>query len=67
MIAYRFLTGDDDASFCHRVTEALSRGWKLHGAPIYVHDPVRGAMRCGQTVIKEIEGDYAPGMNLSDL
>jgi hypothetical protein len=24
---YRYLTGPDDASFCHRVSEALSRGW----------------------------------------
>ena len=25
----RYLTGPDDASFCHRVSEALSRGWVL--------------------------------------
>jgi len=30
---YRYLTGPDDASFCHRVTEALSRGWLLYGRP----------------------------------
>ncbi len=26
---YRYLTGPDDAVFCHRVSEALSRGWVL--------------------------------------
>ncbi len=29
MKAYRYLTGKDDASFCHRVTDALNRGWQL--------------------------------------
>lgn len=28
---YRYLTGPDDASFCHRVSEALSQGWVLYG------------------------------------
>jgi hypothetical protein len=26
---YRYLTGPDDAAFCHRVSEALSQGWQL--------------------------------------
>ena len=26
MKAYRFLTGDDDAAFCHKVTQALNLG-----------------------------------------
>jgi hypothetical protein len=30
---YRFLTGPDDASFCHRVTAALNNGWNLFGSP----------------------------------
>ena len=30
---YRFLTGDDDSKFCHKVTEALSNGWELYGSP----------------------------------
>lgn len=30
---YRYLTGPDDASFCHRVSEALSLGWSLYGQP----------------------------------
>jgi hypothetical protein len=30
---YRLLTGVDDAAFCHRVSEALSLGYVLYGAP----------------------------------
>ncbi|MPQ71055.1 MULTISPECIES: DUF1737 domain-containing protein [unclassified Pseudomonas] len=30
---YRVLTGPDDASFCHRVRDALSMGYALHGSP----------------------------------
>lgn len=30
---YRLLTGPDDAAFCHRVSEALSLGYQLHGSP----------------------------------
>ncbi|WDG55401.1 DUF1737 domain-containing protein [Pseudomonas chlororaphis] len=30
---YRVLTGPDDASFCHRVSDALKMGYVLHGAP----------------------------------
>ncbi|MFN3501353.1 MAG: DUF1737 domain-containing protein, partial [Allorhizobium sp.] len=29
MKVYRFLTGPDDSSFCHRVTDALNKGWEL--------------------------------------
>ena len=30
---YRILTGPDDAAFCHRVSEALALGYRLHGSP----------------------------------
>jgi hypothetical protein len=30
---YRLLTGTDDASFCHRVSEALAMGYELYGSP----------------------------------
>ncbi len=30
---YRVLTGPDDATFCRRVSEALSLGYKLYGSP----------------------------------
>jgi len=31
--AYRLLTGPDDASFCHRVSETLALGYELYGSP----------------------------------
>jgi hypothetical protein len=67
MIAYRFLTEDDTSAFCHKVTEALSKGWVLHGPPTYAFDAARGVMRCGQAVTKEVPGDYDPGMKLGQL
>jgi hypothetical protein len=30
---YRVLTGPDDDTFCHRVSEALDLGYELHGGP----------------------------------
>jgi len=30
---YRLLTGPDNASFCHRVSEAIAIGYKLYGSP----------------------------------
>lgn len=30
---YRLLTGPDDAAFCHRVSDALTLGYKLYGPP----------------------------------
>lgn len=67
MKLYRFLSGPDDASFCHKVSAALDRGWQLHGSPTYAFDAANGAMRCGQAVVKEIEGkDYDPAMKLSE-
>jgi hypothetical protein len=35
---YRLLTGPDDAKFCHRVSEALSLGYKLYGSPSATFD-----------------------------
>jgi hypothetical protein len=67
MKLYRFLTGPDDASFCHRVTDALNKGWELHGAPQYSFDVNKQTMQCGQAVIKTVKGkDYTPDMKLSD-
>ncbi|MEE4118167.1 MAG: DUF1737 domain-containing protein [Paracoccaceae bacterium] len=68
MRAYRFLTGVDDAAFCHKVTAALARGWQLHGGPAYAFDAARGVMVCGQAVVKDVPGiDYAPDLELRDL
>jgi hypothetical protein len=67
MRAYRFLTEDDTSAFCHKVTEALSKGWDLHGPPTYAYDARRGVMRCGQAVVKDVEGTYAPDLKLGQL
>jgi hypothetical protein len=64
MRLYRFLTEDDTAAFCHKVSEALSKGWELHGVPSYAFDASRGVMRCGQAVTKEVEGTYSPDLKL---
>ncbi|MCT8999275.1 DUF1737 domain-containing protein [Chelativorans intermedius] len=67
MRLYRFLTGPDDSSFCHKVTAALNKGWLLHGGPTYAFDAKTQTMRCGQAVYKEVEGvDYTPEMKLGD-
>ena len=35
---YRLLTGPDDDSFCHRVSDALALGYRLHGSPVATFD-----------------------------
>lgn len=67
MRAYRLLTEEDTAAFCHKVTAALANGWELHGSPAYAHDPATGKMRCAQAVVKDVVGDYTPEMKLGDL
>jgi len=67
MLAYRILTDDDTSAFCHKVTAALSKGWQLYGGPTYAYDASRGVMRCGQAVIKDVEGEYDPEMKLGQL
>lgn len=68
MQAYRLLTGEDDAAFCHKVTAALNAGWVLHGSPAYAFDARTGVMRCAQAVAKDVPGtEYDPGMKLGAL
>ena len=68
MKAYRYLTGKDDAAFCHRVTQALNNGWQLYGQPTLTFDQKRGEVICGQVITKQIEGrSYAPDVDLSKL
>ena len=67
MKAYRFLTEDDTSAFCHKVTEALSKGWELFGDPQYAYDATAGVMRCGQAVVKDVEGPYDPDKKLGQL
>ena len=67
MRLYRFLSGPDDASFCHKVTAALNKGWHLYGSPTYSWDAEAKAMRCGQAVVKEVDGvEYSQEMKLGD-
>jgi hypothetical protein len=67
MKLYRFLTAQDDASFCHKVCAALDKGWQLHGSPTYAYNADTRLMMCGQAVVKEVAGkDYDPGMKLSE-
>ena len=64
MLLYRFLSEDDTSAFCHKVSEALSKGWALYGGPAYAFDAARGSMRCGQAVTKEAPGTYSPDLKL---
>ena len=66
MKLYRLLTEDDTSAFCHKVSLALSKGWELHGGPTYAYDALKGVMRCGQAVVKEVPGDYSPETSLSE-
>ena len=61
---YRLLTGEDTPAFCHKVSEALSNGWDLHGSPCYAWDHASGVMRCAQAVTKEVGARYSPEMKL---
>lgn len=64
MKLYRLLTEDDTSAFCHKVSEALSKGWELYGSPTMAFDSARGVMRCAQAVVKDTPGTYAPDMKL---
>jgi len=66
MKLYRFLSADDTSAFCHKVSAALARGWELHGGPTYAYDDANGVMRCGQAVVKEVEGEYSPELKLGE-
>ena len=47
--SYCFLTGPDDASFCQKVSDALSEGYVLYGDPVMAS--CNGVIVCGQAVI----------------
>ncbi|MFI0396803.1 DUF1737 domain-containing protein [Paracoccus jiaweipingae] len=61
---YRLLTEDDTSAFCHKVSDALAKGWVLHGSPAISFDAARGVMRCAQAVTKQVADDYHPEMKL---
>ena len=64
MQIYRLLTEDDTAAFCHKVSDAISKGWTLYGDPQYAFDAANGVMRCAQAVTKDVSSDYSPNMKL---
>ncbi|NOD34975.1 MULTISPECIES: DUF1737 domain-containing protein [unclassified Ruegeria] len=61
---YRLLTEEDTSAFCHKVSDALAKGWELYGDPSYAFDIANNVMRCAQAVTKEVEADYSPEMKL---
>ncbi len=68
MKIYRMITGPDDSSFCHRVSQALSIGWELHGSASLTFDRANNRLVCGQAITKTVEGvEYAPDMKLGDF
>ena len=66
MRLYRYLTGPDDASFCHRVTAELNKGWQLYGQPTLTYDAEKKRVVCGQAIVKDAPGEYAPDIKLSE-
>ena len=67
MKLYRFITGPDDSAFCHRVTDALNKGWALNGSPSYAYNSDTKLMMAGQAVVKEVDGKvYTPDMKLGE-
>ena len=67
MKAYRFITEEDNSKFCHRVTEALDKGWKLYGEPQLTYNNTSGLMHCGQAVTKNTELEYSSDLKLSNI
>ena len=66
MKIYRFLSADDTADFCHKVTDSLNKGWELYGPPTYAFDAAKAVMRCGQAVTKDAPGTYTPDTKLGE-
>ena len=64
MKLYRLLTGNDLTEFCHKVSEALSKGWDLYSDPACAHDGKVGVMRCGQAVFREVGCNYSLELKL---
>ena len=64
---YRILTGDDDAAFCKRVSEALNKGWHLYGSPTLTFDSVQARVICGQALVKDAAGEWTEDMKREDF
>jgi len=50
---YRLITGPDDASFCHRVSEMLSAGYVLYGSPALTYDPEKKCVIAAQALVPD--------------
>ncbi|MDR3433963.1 MAG: DUF1737 domain-containing protein [Rouxiella aceris] len=48
---YRILTGPDDASFCHRVSEALELGYRLYGSPSIAYNADKKVIIAAQALL----------------
>jgi len=48
---YRLLTGPDDASFCHRVSDMLDHGYELYGSPSLTYDSDKKCVIASQAVV----------------
>ncbi len=67
MKLYRLLTAPDDATFCHKVTAALNKGWELYGSPTYAFNSATGILQCGQAVTKTVhDKEYTPDTKLGE-
>jgi hypothetical protein len=62
---YRMLTGPDDAAFCLRVSEALSKGWQLYGPSTLTYDSDQKRVICGQAITKMVDVPFSSDMKLS--
>ncbi len=43
-LAYRLITGPDDAAFCERISALLADGYMLYGSPAITHDGERAVV-----------------------
>jgi hypothetical protein len=59
-LPYRVLTGPDDTSFCERVSQALTEGYLLHGAPALTYDG-RRVIVAQALVLGGFQADRAEG------
>lgn len=67
MMIYRLLSGPDDAVFCHRITEALSRGWSLHGSPSLTFDSERKTPIVAQAIVRDLPLNYSSDLDFTTL
>lgn len=67
MKLYRLITGPDDSTFCHRVSDAISNGWHLSGSPALTYNAETKQNVCAQAVTKGVpDEDYREGIKLGD-